>query len=112
VTRIFDCEEPRWSSVPIIDEFFTGSNPVEYLGSKFAWIQEPDTSARDPNVTSDPVHPGEDEFGPGAQAKLQIVAVRIITFPLGENTPIDNAEDCGFFEFTDGGPSLSRLVNP
>lgn len=114
VTRIFDCNEPRWTSIPVVDEFDPGSNPdgIDYLGSRFAWIQEPDTSTRDPNVFLDPVHPGEDEFGPGAQAKLRIVAVRIISFPLGEDTPIDNAEDCGFFEFEDGLPSISRLINP
>ena len=114
VILIEDCNEPRWSSVPVVDEFDVGSNPdgIDYLGSKFAWIQEPDTSARDPNVLTDPVHPGEDEFGPGAQAKLQLVAIRIVTFPLGEDTPVTNSDDCGFFEFAEGGPSVSRLINP
>jgi hypothetical protein len=112
VTRIFDCTEPRWTSIPVIEDFDVGSNPVVYQGSKFAWIQEPDTSSQDPNGALDPVHLGEEEFGPGAQAKLQIVAIRMISFPLGADTPIDNIEECGFFEFVEGAPSISRLVNP
>lgn len=112
ITRVFDCTEPRWTSIPVIQDFNVGANPVVYLGSRFAWIQEPDTSAQDPNGVNDPVHPGEEEFGPGAQAKLQIVAIRIISFPLGVDTPIDNAEDCGFYQFAEGGPILSRLINP
>lgn len=112
VTRVLDCTEPRWTSIPIIADFNVGSSPVVYQGSKFAWIQEPDTSAQDPNGPTDPVHPGEEEYGPGAQAKLQIVAIRMISFPLGADTPIDNIEECGFYEFEEGAPSISRLINP
>lgn len=108
VYRVFDCTDPRWSSVPVIQDFGTGSNPVDYLRSIFAWIQEPDMSTNDPDQTNDPVHSGESEFA--SANKVQIVAIRPLTFPLGPDTPIDNFDECGFFQFQEDAPTIVRLI--
>lgn len=110
VYRVMDCTDPRWSSVPVVQEFGPGSNPVEYIRSIFAWIQEPDMSTNDSNQTNDPVHLGESEFA--SANKVQIVAIRPITFPLGADTPIDNIDECGFFQFEEDAPARVRLIEP
>lgn len=109
VYKIFDCTEPRFTSVPVVANFDPGLLH-EYLGSRFAWIQEPDMAPDDPGQLSDPVHSGESEFE--ASDKVQIVSIRILTFPLGEDTPVENASECGFHELVEGAPSVVRLIQP
>ncbi len=110
VTRVTDCTDPRWSAIPVIQNFGVGSNPVSYVRSEFAWIQEPDMSPGNPGQLTDPNHPGESEFQGGASPNVQIVAIRILTFPLGPDTPIDNLGECGFYQFQPGAPAAVRLV--
>lgn len=109
IYRVLDCREPRWSGILVVQDFDPDLYH-EYLGSRFAWIQEPDMAPDDPNQISDPVHAGESEFA--SADKVQFVAVRILRFPLAENTPVDNAGECGFHEFVEGAPSIVRLIEP
>lgn len=113
VYRVYDCTDPRWTSIPIIDAFPGGSQWVDYEGSFFAWLQEPDDEADDSLANADPVHPGEDEFQNPTGGMLLIVAVRPITFPLAELTPVDNVDECGFYQYVPGVPARTRLIeNP
>jgi hypothetical protein len=108
IHRVFDCTDPRWSAVPVIAAFGPGSNPVDYLRSIFSWIQEPDMATNDPDQINDPVHPGESEFA--AANKVQIVAIRPLSFANGGDIPIDNIEECGFFQFEENAPAITRLI--
>jgi Flp pilus assembly protein TadG len=86
VLAVKDCTDPRWGSVPEVAAFGPGGTPVDYVQTHYAWIQEPDG---DQDPLADPVHPDEEEFA--AANQLQIVAIRIITFPNGEATYVANA---------------------